>query len=170
MFSQNKYGFGGLGNPGVASLGVPPGVLSGVSTATTPVQVSQLGPPAPRAAPSVAQISPPQVAMLNNLFDVLAKAHGGTSIGPGGIGSDANFGMAQSQAPQSPAQQQQNNVISHVMALLAPGVAQAAPTQAQQQTQRYAQSQAQGTPAAQAAQTQALRGNTPATAGRSKKS
>jgi hypothetical protein len=116
---------GQQGPPGFQNLGVPPGVLSGVQTATTPVTVSALGSPSKGGQGSPAPgYSPAVVAQLNQQ---VTKLYGNTpvakavqqaiaqalSIGPGGIGSDAVSGGATAQAPATPAQLAQNPAVQN---------------------------------------------------------
>lgn len=122
-----------MGQDTTQSLGVPPGLLSGVGTATSPVTVSQLGPPttspaqqqyaatmaaaaqmrggnAPSAPSAPSSPSPSQVAAINALM----AARGGASAssapsapsapGPSTVGfQTVGFGDDAPSAPSAPA-------------------------------------------------------------------
>jgi hypothetical protein len=137
---------------GLASLlGIPPGLLTGVPTATSPVTVSSLGPPS---------LNPSVISQLNSSLQGLAALAGLQGLGPtsggvapgvggaavaGGTPTGLDFGPAAANAP--------NISTASLAAPNAPSVAQAVAPSVEGAAADPAATQGLG-PAAQTAQTQ----------------
>lgn len=87
-FGGHGQGNNALGVLAASLLGVPPGVLTGVPTATTPIAVSNLAPPAQTASPALSQVAQQLAAMLG-----LSPTLGGQMAGGGASVGDATMGF-----------------------------------------------------------------------------